>query len=155
LSKEGGVVNKPVRLGDLISMREEMNRILSDREAALRQSEGQEHPSTWRPEVDIFEAVDRFIFHAELPGVAKEDFTVTIEDRQLILRGERRLPTFSQDIEHLQAELPYGPFKRTLHLPDNVLGEQISAHLSNGLLEIVIPKNTSSTPRRITVQGDE
>jgi HSP20 family protein len=150
-------VNKREALDELISMREKMDQILSDRETALRERKGdvEEQLPSWRPDVDIFESAEQLTFHAELPGVAKEDLTVTIENHQLILKGKRNLPSLSQTAEHLQTEMRYGLFERTLRLPDNVIGDRISAHLSNGLLEIVIPKKAGSRARRITVHGDE
>jgi HSP20 family protein len=42
-----------------------------------------------RPRVDIHEETDRYVLHADLPGVKKEDLNVEVEGDQLILKATR------------------------------------------------------------------
>lgn len=135
-----------VRLHDLFSMREKMDRMLSDREAAIRNQRPQREVSTWKPVADIFESSERLVFRVELPGMTTEDFSLTVENRDLVLQGERPLPEETEHSEQLQGERDYGPFKWSFRLPENVQAKQVSAWLRNGLLEIVIPKDHGSTP---------
>ena len=45
-----------------------------------------------------------------------------------------------------------GSFLRRFSLPENAQAEQIKARHTNGVLEVVIPKQTAPEPRRINVE---
>jgi hypothetical protein len=74
---------------DLISIQARMNRLF---EQTLSRSRGEEGVSatTWTPAVDIYETADTIVMKAELPGVAREDIQIQINDNTLTLKGERR-----------------------------------------------------------------
>jgi HSP20 family protein len=141
-------------LRDLLSMREKMERVLSDREAASNDDRGAGSLAGWRPEVDVLESDDELIVQAELPGLAREDFTLTIQGRDLILEGDRKSGAHPEKARRLQMERRYGPFRRTICLPVDVEGDAISATLVNGVLEISIPKKSKPEGRRVAVQTD-
>lgn len=141
-------------LSDLLSMREKMERMLSDREAALKDDGAAGSLAGWRPEVDVIESDDELIVQAELPGLAREDFTLTIQGRDLILEGERKSVAHLEKARRLQVERSYGPFQRMIRLPVDVQGDAISATLVNGVLEITIPKKYKPEGRRVAVQAD-
>ena len=48
-------------------------------------------PAGWTPPVDLLETSDAYIVIAELPGVAREDLTISVhDDGRLTLAGVRR-----------------------------------------------------------------
>lgn len=140
-------------LGDLLGMREKMERMLSDREAALKDDGAAGSLAGWRPEVDVIESDDELIVEAELPGLAREEFTLTIQGRDLILEGERKSVAHPGRARRLQVERRYGPFQRLICLPVDVEGDSISATLVDGVLKITIPKKSRPEGRRVAVQA--
>ena len=143
-------------LSDLLSMREKMERVLSEREAAVKQAdEGSERLAEWQPQVDLYETDAKVVVLAELPGVASEDFTLTIHEGRLVLEGERQAPHGRDQMRYLQTERRYGPFRRSIALPGKVEDDSISAKLTNGVLEVVISKKAKPQGRRVAVQADE
>ncbi len=141
-------------LSDFLSMREKMERMLRDREAALKDDSGAGSLADWQPEVDVLESEDELVVQAELAGLAREDFTLTIEGRDLIIEGERKSVAHPEKARRLQMERRYGPFRRTIHLPVDVQGDAVSAKLVNGVLEVTIPKKSKPEGRRVAVQAD-
>src|SRR3712207_9088115 len=73
---------------DLRSLQEEVNRLFSANLPRGFADEGIAR-GAWMPSVDIFENKDQIVLEAELPGMNREDFEVTIENNVLTLRGER------------------------------------------------------------------
>lgn len=107
--------------------------------------------SDWVPVVDIREDKDRFVLHADLPGVKREDIDITMEEGVLSIRGERRLEEAREEGEYKRIERAYGSFYRRFSLPDTADAENISARCKDGVLEVVIPKRESVKPRRIEI----
>ena len=106
----------------------------------------------WVPSVDVHEEPERFVVHADLPGVEAKDIHVTTEDGMLTLRGERRFEKRASEKGFERLERVSGAFLRRFTLPDNALAEQIQARHVNGVLEITIPKRRLAEPKRVQVE---
>jgi HSP20 family protein len=107
--------------------------------------------SDWVPVVDIKEEKDRFVLHADLPGVDREDIDITMEGGVLSIRGERKLEDVAEGGEYKRVERIHGNFYRRFALPDEADAEGINARCNQGVLEVVIPKKQSVQPRRIEI----
>jgi HSP20 family protein len=142
-------------LRDLFSMQEKMDRALTESENALREPAEEDASAEWSPAVDAFETSDTFVLHADLPGVAKDDFTVSIVDRFLTLSGERKRPPDSTGATRHVAERGFGTFKRAFRLPPGASSDRISAHFTNGVLVVLVPKSPIDDHRHISVHSDE
>jgi HSP20 family protein len=106
----------------------------------------------WVPSVDVHEEPERFVVHADLPGVDAKDIHVTTENGVLTLRGERRFEKRASEKGFERLERVSGSFLRRFTLPDNALAEQIQAKHVNGVLEITIPKRMAAEPKRVNVE---
>lgn len=124
----------------------ELNRI----QQLSRRNENAER--AMRPLVDIREDETSFVVQAELPGTKPEDVHVEVERGVLTIRGERR---FSSDEnvqkQYRRVERYYGAFERSFSLPSEVDADSVNAQLTNGALEVRIPKKTAPSPKRVTV----
>ena len=107
--------------------------------------------SKWMPLVDIREEPERFVLHADIPGVDPQDIEVQMDKGLLTIKGERRAERSAQNERYSRVERLHGSFHRRFALPDSADPEGITASGSNGVLEILIPKRPESTPRRIQV----
>jgi HSP20 family protein len=135
---------------DLISIQDRMNRLF---EQTLSRSRGEEGVSatTWTPAVDIYETADTIVMKAELPGVAREDIQIQINENTLTLKGERRFAKDVQEESYLRIERAYGNFHRSFTLPATVQQEKIRALFKDGVLELMLPKAEESKPKRISI----
>lgn len=105
----------------------------------------------WAPAVDIKEEQDRFVIHADIPGVNPEDIDVSMEDGVLTIKGEKNTEAKTEKDNYKRVERIYGSFYRRFSLPDTADNEAISAKCRNGVLDIVIPKREAVKPKKISV----
>lgn len=105
----------------------------------------------WTPAVDIKELDDKFVLHADIPGVKPEDIDISMEDGMLTVKGEKESEAKTEEEGYKRIERSYGSFYRRFSLPDTADGEAISAKSKNGVLEIVIPKREAVKPKKINV----
>lgn len=105
----------------------------------------------WSPAVDIEEYADRFVIHADVPGVDPASIEVTLEKGVLTLAGSREQAADKPVAERRRIERTNGRFHRRFTLPDTADGESVSASGRNGVLVVTIPKRPAAQPRRIAV----
>ncbi len=86
------------------------------------------------------------MFKAELPGLTKEDVQVEIDSGYLVIKGESKAETGAKEASYYRLERSFGSFYRRLLLPFDVTPEQIKATLTDGVLEVQIPKPLETKP---------
>jgi len=116
-----------------------MNRLFEESLGRYSVTDGPEGPS-WSPAVDVYEAEDGVVFEAELPGLAREDVNIAVEDGELVLRGERRFDPKLRTRDFHRMERAYGPFERSFRLSPEVDPAAIRAELQGGVLRISLPR---------------
>ncbi len=109
--------------------------------------------SRWTPAVDIREEDDRFVIHADVPGVDPKDIDVTMENGVLTIKGERKTESEEEREGYKRVERSRGAFYRRFSLPDSADSDKINAKSKNGVLEIVIPKHDVVQARKIAVKS--
>lgn len=97
------------------------------------------------PKVDIVENDKAFTIHVAVPGVNKEDFKIDLNDNFLTISGERKFTAEKESNNFRSIETQYGTFSRSFAMPDNVDASKIAASYTNGILELVIPKDEKKT----------
>lgn len=138
---------------DLRSLQDEMNRLFSSNFPRIS---GQEEMSTgWSPSVDIYESENKLVLEAELPGMKREDFELSIENNVITLRGERRFEKKDEGDNYHRVERAYGSFTRSFNLPRTVSTEDIKAEFKNGVLSVALPKKEEAKARRIEITGED
>jgi HSP20 family protein len=103
------------------------------------------------PPMNLYDAGDRYVLTAQLPGMTSGDIELTITGETLTMRGERKRPEGIKDDSYRRQERPMGRWSRTVTLPDRVDNEQVSATFANGILTISLPKAAEARPRQIAV----
>lgn len=138
---------------DLKTLQDEVNRLFSTNFSRGFGDEGIAR-GAWTPSVDIFENKDEIVLEAELPGMNREDFELTIENNVLTLRGERRFEKKDEADNYHRVERAYGSFTRSFTLPQTVSGEGATAEYKNGVLRVVLRKREEVKARRIEIKGE-
>lgn len=108
--------------------------------------------SAWVPAVDIKEDEQRFVIHADIPGVDPQEIEITMEAGILTIKGERQIESQEERKNYKRMERARGTFYRRFGLPDTAAAEKITATGKQGVLEIVIPKRLIAQPRKINVE---
>src|SRR2546421_9148097 len=138
---------------DLRTLQDEVNRLLTGNVARAFDDEGIARGS-WSPNVDIYENKDQIVLEAELPGMNREDFDLSVENNVLTLRGERHFEKKDETDNYHRVERSYGSFLRSFTLPTSVSGEGAIADYRNGVLRVTLPKRADTKARRIEIKGD-
>ena len=138
---------------DLRSLQEEVNRLFSTN---LTRGFGEEGigRGAWNPSVDIYENKDQIVLEAELPGMKREDFDLSVENNAITLRGERQFEKKDESDNYHRVERSYGSFTRSFTLPQTVSAEGATAEYSNGVLRVTLPKREETKARRIEISGE-
>ncbi|TCJ20451.1 Hsp20/alpha crystallin family protein [Rubrobacter taiwanensis] len=109
---------------------------------------------TWTPLLDAYAREGDLVIHAYLPGVGLEDLDITLEGNMLTISGERK--GLAGDGGYYLREAPFGPFRRSVAVPEGVEPESVKAALRNGVLEIVLPGAVAEgQPKKIAVEAAE
>jgi HSP20 family molecular chaperone IbpA len=94
---------------DLVTMRDEMNRLFGEVFGRAATDEGSWYAGAWTPPVDIFETEEALVLKAELPGFTKDDISIELKENALTLRGERKHTMEAKEENYHRRERTYVP----------------------------------------------
>ena len=134
LIKKNGHVWEPFDL--LSDLQDDLNRVFNRSLTKRRDWE-----STFSPVIEVREEADHYLLHADLPGLQREDFSISVEGNTLTLKGERKEVQESKEKNYRYSERLYGSFSRTLDFPTEIEADKIKATFKNGVLEVALPKS--------------
>lgn len=137
---------------DVLNMRKEFDRLFDSFFHGDTADTTTAFTSAWIPAVDIAERENDFVVRMELPGVAKEDVRITMQEHILTIRGEKKQEKESKGSEFHRTERSYGSFQRSFTLPASVKSGEIDASFSDGVLHVTLPKAEESKPKQIDVK---
>ena len=103
------------------------------------------------PPIDIFETAEGLMLRADLPGVTAQNLELQVQDNKLTLFG-RVAPQAPANAQPLHREYHVGDFLRSFILSDQVDHQKISAKLTNGVLEVLLPRAAKAEPRKISIR---
>ena len=123
----------------------------------LRRSFGQSYTSPmgestgWVPIINLEETDDNVIVTCELPGLDPKNVQLSIQDRELLISGEKKsIRNEKTGTCHLE-EIACGSFHRRITLPAAVVSDKTAADYKNGFLRITMPKASESKTRKIPI----
>ena len=131
----------------LASFRDEINRLFDGgtpaRDSGLF--------SGWTPALDVYDEKDRFLVSIELPGLKKEEISLSFHDGVLTVSGERKHEREGKEGETFRSERYFGKFQRSVSVPAAVDAGRVTATYKDGVLLIDLPKAEEAKPKQIQV----
>ena len=103
----------------------------------------------WIPLADLEELDDAYVVELELPGLARDDVDVQLDDRVLTVSGELRAKKRTGILHRRTRRV--GKFRYAVTLPAEVDDEHVEALLRDGVLTVRVPKSARSRRRRIEI----
>lgn len=102
--------------------------------------------------VDVKEDDKEYMIEAELPGVKKEDVSLSLEDGRLTLSVTHNEETTDDSKNYIHRERRFSSMQRSIYLADaDEAG--VVAKLDNGILNIAVPKLVKTpASRQIEIQ---
>ena len=102
--------------------------------------------------VDVYETAGTIVVKAITAGVRKEGLDINLTRNTLTIRGIREDRNAGSHEDYIAQELYWGPFSRTIRLPEEVEIEEASADEHHGLLTITLPKIDRNRAMKVKVQ---
>ena len=103
-------------------------------------------PWSWMPDMftplgDIEETDDSYIVEVELPGLKKDDVSVEVQGRRVVVSGERK-ERERTGIFRSKTRVT-GRFHYEAVLPGDIEQDRVTANLADGVLRLDVPKPES------------
>ena len=89
--------------------------------------------------MEAFLTSETLHLRVDLPGIRREDISLSTSGNMLVLRGTRPYQKPQELGRFLAFERAYGSFERYIPLPMRVTIEALKAKLVGGVLEVKIP----------------
>lgn len=131
---------------------DEVTRLKQLVEQAQSNRRDDRNPVQWTPRASVFAGESSVSIAVELPGVDKEDVSITVCSGELTIRGQRRPTTMETGLQPVMIEQPWGAFERRFPLPAWASPDQITARYSLGVLEIVMTRGTDAAAGEFRVE---
>jgi len=103
------------------------------------------------PLIDIYETNNEYFLVASMPGVAKDDVKVKIEEGDLVIMGRT---DFLGELrrKYVMKEIDSSNYYRKFKLSESINEEKIDAKLENGKLFVHLPKVERVKPKIIEIK---
>jgi HSP20 family protein len=138
---------------DLFAMQRDMSNFLSKALGAGDQTTGSgSRTATWAPPIESFYKDNQLVVRAWVPGIDPSTVDVQVSGNLLTIKGERGFPYQLKEDQYLFTEIAYGPFERTVTLPDGLQSDRVKATYNHGVLEIAIPLHEAVLPKKVPIE---
>ncbi len=138
---------------DLVSMRQQMDRLMDDWLAQSGEGGESAAGSFRRLALDVSENENAYMVRASVPGLQPEDLDINLQDNTLTIQGETRSESEREGEQWHLRERRFGRFQRSITLPNNVDVDKVDARYENGVLTLTLPKTEEAKPRKISVRS--
>lgn len=106
----------------------------------------------YAPSIDVIDRENEVVVRAEVPGYEKDGIDITVsEDGTLVLKGEMSSQAKEEEGSYCFSEITHGAFVRTVPLPAIVDETKAVATMSNGILELTLPKKEAARRHSIAI----
>ena len=148
------LVRRPSPFGELVSLRQAMDRLFED--SVVRPtwaSRGWAFGESAGLPVDVTRDGNALHVEAVLPGVKPEDVRITVENGTLTIAADSRAERTEKndDGEVLVREIRRGSLSRSITLPNGLEPDKANATFENGVLRLDIPIAETVKPRQIPI----
>ncbi len=114
-----------------------------------------ELPTAWHPTADVFEDDNFFYVRVDLPGMTRDQITLSFDGHILSITGRREEPGYGEDTCYWSRERYEGEFHRYVHIPGEVNSENLMAKYESGVLEVALPKTEKAKRLKIPIESGE
>ena len=143
---------------EMRKMREEMDRMFRELNERFYTGErllpvpGERMPALRTAVADLQETDENVIATIELPGMKKEDISLTVSEHYLEIKAERKEEEKEEKEGYKSWRSKYAGFYRKLPMPSTVDPDSAKATYRNGILEVTIPKIEKKKKAEISIE---
>ena len=122
-----------------------------DIQLAANRKEPQEQPEGSLT-VDVFRDDGDIVIQSTIAGATKDDIDISILNDMVTIKGKRQPESPVRTNDYYYQELYWGPFSRSIILPEEVDADGAKASMKNGILTIRLPTLEKSKTRKLKIE---
>jgi len=103
--------------------------------------------------VDVYQTEDDIVVQSTIAGVDQNDIDIAVTNDMVTIKGKRATQEKIRSSDYYYQELFWGPFSRSIILPEDVDSDNAKASMKNGLLTIRLPKLAKTRTKKIKISG--
>ena len=120
---------------------------------SVRPLHGAPLPRAGQIKLDVSEKEDSFYVNAEIPGVDKDNIDLSIADNVVSISAKIEQHDEQREGDKvLRSERYFGLVSRSFQLPAKVNVDTAEASYENGILKLVLPKETGASRKRLEIK---
>jgi len=105
--------------------------------------------------VDVFQTDNEIVVQSTIAGVKASDLDITIQNDMVSIKGERKKLMELPKENYFYQECYWGPFSRSIILPEEINANEARAELKDGVLILHLPKSEKIKTTKISVKEIE
>jgi HSP20 family protein len=109
-------------------------------------------PETRVPAVDLEDREKEYLLKAEMPGFKKEDIEIEVKEDAVEITGTAGWKYDKKEQSYICKERACESFYRMVDLPEEIKVDDVAANLSDGVLEITLPKKAPKKKRKVAIK---
>lgn len=121
---------------EMDALQRDMNRMFE----ALASNEQTSMRQAFMPLAEMEQTQDAIHLKVEVPGMNVDDLDVQVTKDAVMITGERKSESKSENNGMKRSEFRYGSFSRTIPLPAPIDNNQVKGDYQNGILTLELPK---------------
>jgi HSP20 family protein len=103
------------------------------------------------PSMDLEDRGKDFRVTVDLPGFKKEDVEIEVTDDSLVVNAGRTQSEEEKKKKYVRRERMAQTYYRKVALPEEVRSDNAKASLTDGLLEIILPKKAPKETKKVKI----
>lgn len=111
-------------------------------------------PSGAFPALSLYDAKDKLVLTAEIPGVDPAKLELDVQENSLTLAGKRESEKHDDKKNFYRQERPFGEFRRTITLGEKVDPSRVAATCKHGILRVEMPKLQAARAQTIQIKAE-
>jgi len=104
------------------------------------------------PNVNVIENDNELVVKAEVPGIEKKDIDISLTENSITIKGKTSKEEKEDKGEYHRCEISKASFSRTISLPTEINVDATKAKMTNGVLEIILPKIETKKRHSVEVE---
>ena len=103
--------------------------------------------------VDVYQTDDDIVIKSTIAGVTVDDIDISLTKDMVTIKGKRHADATIDPDDYYYQELYWGPFSRSIILPEDIDVEKASASMKNGILTLHLPKLAKSRMKKVKISS--
>lgn len=101
--------------------------------------------------VDVYQTENDIVVQSTIAGVDQNNMDISVTNDMVTIRGRRTVSEKIKPSDYYYQELFWGPFSRSIILPEDIDSDNAKASMKNGLLTIRLPKLAKTRTKKIKI----